>query len=613
MDAGFPISAAMIARSAVVAEPRWSPDGQWLGWLRVDGGRADLWVMPADGSGAPAVVTADAPVTPAGAYGGGAWCWVGSEALAVVGPDGSLAAVPRAGGQVTAVSREGKASAPAASPDGSAIAFALESADACDIHVVPVDGPTTPVRVSSADYAWDPTWSPDGDRIAWHEWDLAQMSWDTSRIVVAAPDGAGARVFAGGGDVAVGQPRFSPDGASLAYVSDESGWWNVWVADAGTGERRPVLAEAHDHAEPSWGPGQRSFAWSPDGASLAINRNELGFGRLVVAPVDGGPTTEVSRGWHDGIDWGPAGVVATRSGSRTPSTVTVLAPDGSGRRSVARGPVGGFEASGLGEPEPVSWRSDDDETVHGHLLRPAVSAFGPSAFPPLLVDLHGGPTGQATVGWKPFHHYFVTRGWAVLTPDPRGSTGYGRAYRTALDGRWGELDVIDVAAGIRAAVDDGWCAPGRVAVCGGSSGGMTALLVAAHHPGLVRAAVSMYGVTDLFDLAGTTHRFESRYLDRIVGELPRDADRYRDRSPVTQAGAIRCPLLVLQGSADQVVPPAQARALVDAVRAAGGTVEHHEYEGEGHGWSATATVLDVYERTEAFLARNVLAAGEAGP
>jgi len=142
---------------------------------------------------------------------------------------------------------------------------------------------------------------------------------------------------------------------------------------------------------------------------------------------------------------------------------------------------------------------------------------------------------------------------------------------------------------------------------------MTALLVGAHHPDLVRAAVSMYGVTDLFDLAETTHRFESRYLDRIVGELPRDADRYRDRSPVTHAGAIRCPLLVLQGSADQVVPPAQARALVDAVRAAGGTVEHHEYEGEGHGWSATATVLDVYERTDAFLTRTVLAAGAAGP
>jgi dipeptidyl aminopeptidase/acylaminoacyl peptidase len=613
MNDGFPISAAMIARSAVVAEPRWSPDGRWLGWLRVDGGRADLWVMPADGRAASAVVTADAPVTPAGAYGGGAWCWVGSEAVAVVAPDGSLVVVPRAGGQVAVVSPRGKASAPAASPDGGAIAFALDSDTACDIHVVRADGSDTPLRVSDADYAWDPAWSPDGQRIAWHEWDLAQMSWDASRIVVAASDGSASTVVAGGDGIGVGQPRFSPDGASLAYVSDESGWWNAWVADTVTGERRPVLAEPHDHAEPSWGPGQRSFAWSPDAAQLAINRNEDGFGRLVVARLDGGTADEVSRGWHDGVDWGSAGVVAVRSGARTPSTVTVVAPDGSGRRGVARGPVGGFEASGLGEPEPVSWCSDDGAVVHGHLLRPAVSALGDGLPPPLLVDVHGGPTGQATVGWKPFHHYFTTRGWAVLTPDPRGSTGYGRAYRAALDGRWGELDVIDVAAGIRAAVDDGWCAPGRVAVCGGSSGGMTALLVAAHHPDLVRAAVTMYGVTDLFDLAETTHRFESRYLDRIVGVLPRDADRYRDRSPVTHAKAVRCPLLVLQGRADQVVPPAQARVLVDAVRGAGGSVEHHEYEGEGHGWSAPATLLDVYERTESFLTRTVLAVEEAGP
>lgn len=610
MGAGFPISAAMIAGSAAVGEPRWSPDGRWLGWLRAGGGEhAELWVMPADGAGAPEIVSADAPVSGAGAHGGGAWCWVGPDAVAVVGPDGSLRVAPRAGGPVRAVSTVGSASAPAATADGTTIAFALETADACDVHVVATDG-SGGMRVSDADYAWDPAWSPDGARLAWHEWDLALMSWDASRIVVATRDGSDPMVVAGGEGIAVGQPRFSPDGSSLAFVSDESGWWNVWVCDLATGERRPVAAEAHDHAEPSWGPGQRSFGWSPDGARLAINRNEAGFGRLVVASVEEGAVEAVSRGWHDGIDWGPAGVVAVRSGSRTPSTVTVLAPDGGSRRPVARGPVGGFEAAGLAEPEPVSWHGEDGAVVHGRLLRPATSALGGSAPPPLLVDVHGGPAGQATVRWKPFHHYFVTRGWAVLAPDARGSTGYGRAYRSALDGRWGELDVADVAAGVRAALDGGWCAPGRVALCGASSGAMTALLVAAHHPGLVRAAVSMYGVTDLLDLARTTHRFESRSLDRLVGLLPDDADRYRARSPLTHAGSIRCPLLVLQGGADTVVAPAQARALVEAARAAGVTVEHHEYEGEGHGWRAPATLLDVNERIEAFLTDAVLAAGD---
>jgi dipeptidyl aminopeptidase/acylaminoacyl peptidase len=313
----------------------------------------------------------------------------------------------------------------------------------------------------------------------------------------------------------------------------------------------------------------------------------------------------VARGWHHGLDWGPAGIVAVRSGARTPSAVTVTDPDGA-RRVVARGPVGGFEASGLVEPEPVTWRGDDGLTVHGLRWLPTTSALGPGTRPPLLVDLHGGPTGQATAGWKPWVQYFVTRGWAVLAPNPRGSTGYGRAFAQALAGEWGHGDVADVAAGIRDAATGAWCDPGRVAVSGGSAGAMTVLLLCAHHPDLVNAGISMYGVTDLVALAETTHRFESRYTDRLVGVLPREADRYRERSPVTHAASIRVPLLVLQGDADRVVPPEQAQRLVDAVRHAGGTVDAHVYPGEGHGWSRPETVIDVYERADAFLRRTVL-------
>jgi dipeptidyl aminopeptidase/acylaminoacyl peptidase len=249
--------------------------------------------------------------------------------------------------------------------------------------------------------------------------------------------------------------------------------------------------------------------------------------------------------------------------------------------------------------------------VHGFCFTPERSALGPGTAPPVLLDVHGGPTGQAGVQWKPFHQFFVTRGWAVLAPDPRGSTGYGRAYTQALAGGWGALDVADSAALLDHLGPAGWGDPGRVAVTGSSAGGLTALLLAAFHGGRLRAVVSRYGVTDLLGLVATTHRFESRYLDRVVGELPRDTDRYRDRSPVTHAAAIQVPALVLQGDADRVVPPAQAVELVDAIRRAGGIVEHHVYEGEGHGFSREDTVLDVYARIEAFLARWVL--DDAGP
>ena len=609
---GFPLPAELIARSRAVGEPRWAPGGNFVAWVVGFGPRADVVVAPADGSTPPAVVTAEVGAASIGSYGGGVWCWVGSDHLAVVDADGRLVLVPSGGGPVRVLSDEGRAGAPASSPDGAAIAFVLERDDACDVAVVPVvplvsgsSRAMAPVRVSHADYAWDPAWAPDGSAIAWHEWDLTAMSWDESRIVVAGPDGSRAAVVAGGSGISVGQPRFSPDGGALAYVSDATGWWNVWVADAAGHGAAPLVTEEFEHAEPSWAPGQRSFAWSPDGAAIARCRNEGGFASLVVT-ARSGASRALAKGWHHGLDWGGDGIVAVRSGARTAPAVTVTDPGMGGRRVLACGAPAGFRAAGLVEPEPVSWPGLDGGTVHGLWFRPERSARGAGTLPPLLVDIHGGPTGQAAVQWKPWHQYFVTRGWAVLAPDPRGSTGHGRAYTRALAGRWGSLDVEDCAAGLARIGPAGWGDPERVAVTGSSAGGLTALLLAAHHGERIRAVVSRYAVTDLLGLAETTHRLESRYLDRIVGELPRDADRYRDRSPVTHAGAIRIPTLVLQGDADRVVPPAQAVALVEAIRAAGGTVEYHVYAGEGHGFAREETVLDMYARTEAFLRKWVL-------
>ena len=590
----------MIARSRVVAEPQWSPDGSHLAWVEGHGGRADVVVAPADASAPPMVVTADVAVAPVAAYGGGAYCWAGPADLAVATAEGHLVVVPATGGPPRVLSRDGRASAPAATRDGSRIAFVLERDDSCDLAVVPADASAWPVRAShGADYSWDPSWHPDGQRLAWHEWDLTGMSWDASRVVVAGADGSDRTVVAGGDDVSVGQPRFGPDG-SLGFVSDESGWWNVWALRPDGGEARPVLAEEREHAEPAWGPGQRSFSWAPDGRAVAINRNEDGFGRLVVAPTDGGGPTELSKGWHHALDWGPAGIACVRSGARTPATVTVLDPGG-GRREVARGPAGGFEAAGLVEPEPVTWAGKDRGAVHGLLYRPRTEGV-----PPLLVDVHGGPTGQHTAMWNARVQFFVHRGWAVLAPNHRGSTGHGRAYMLELAEDWGRVDVDDTVAAIRAAGRNGWGDPARVAVMGGSAGGLTVLLVCAAHSELVRAGVSLYGVTDLRELAATTHRFESRYLDRIVGLEAEAPDRYRERSPVTHAASITSPLLVLQGAADKVVPPEQARALVNAVREGGGTVEYHEYEEEGHGFSRPETIADALNRTDAFLRRWVL-------
>ena len=600
------VTAAMVARSRGLSATRFSPDGRQLAWVETAGGRSDIVVAPADGSGPPVAVTADAATSPFGGF-----TWAGSDVI-YTASDGRLVAVPASGGPLRVLSPDGEAAAPAASPDGERIAFVLERDDRCDIAVVPRDGSAWPARLSTgADWTFDPAWSPDGRQIAWHEWDFPDMPWDASRIVLRAVDGlapaGAARVVAGdGGGVACGQPRFSPAGDSLAFVCDATGWMNVWVGAPGGGGAEPLLEEAAEHAEPTWGAGQRSYAWAPDGSAVVLCRNEGGFGRLVTVPRSG-EARPIGKGWHHFLDWSGGGIAAIRSGGVTPPSVVIADHTAEGsRRVLASGAPAALVAAGPVEPEPVSWTGEDGGAVHGLLYRPATSALGPGTKPPMIVYVHGGPTGSSAVTWWPRHQFWVSRGWAVLAPNYRGSTGYGRAYTQALTGRWGEIDVADVAAAIRHAGASGWCDANRVAIDGGSAGGFTLLLLAARYPGLVRAAVDRYGVADLFDLAETTHRYESRYLDKVVGPLPEAAALYRERSPVNHVAEITVPLLVLQGDRDHTVPRAQADALVEALRRKGSAVEYHVYQGEGHGWSKPETVADELERAEKFLTRWVL-------
>ncbi len=568
-----------------MAGPRWSPSGGRLAWVDGYDGRADLVVSSGDGTGAPIVVTAECGL-------GGGFDWAGEERLVVGAGDGRLAVVRASGGIERVLSRDGRAAAPAVSARGE-VAFAIERDDACDVAIVPLDGSSWPERASHADFAWDPAWSPDGSALVWQEWDLPNMPWHASRIM--RRDRGGDRDRSGKPYVvddagACSQARFSPDGARLAWVRDAA-----LVVDG-----EPLLPGQvqQECAEPAWSSGQRSFAWSPDGEELAWCRNESAFGRMVIGAPGRKSARELSRGWHRDVDWADAGIVCVRSGAVTPGQVVVLAANGSGRRALARGPVGGFEATGLVEPRPVMWKSAN-AVVHGLLWR-AADASGPS---PMVVHIHGGPTGQALADWNPRLQWLVQQGYSVLQPNHRGSSGYGVAYRNALDGRWGEIDTADVVAGIKHATKQGWATAGRVALMGGSAGGFTALNVASRIPDLVAAVIASYPVTDLLDLAATTHRFESGDLVRLVGPLPDARDRYVARSPMTRASELRAPTLLLQGDADPVVNPERTAEFAQMLRRQGVVVEHHVYADEGHGWRRAETVADELARIQRFLQR----------
>jgi dipeptidyl aminopeptidase/acylaminoacyl peptidase len=566
-----------------VSDPRWSPGGARLAWVESYDGRSDLVVAPADGGSPPLVVTAECGA-------GEGYAWASDEELVVAAGDGRLVVVHVDGGIVRTLHRDGgHAEGPAVSVRGE-VAFSIERDDAYDLATVPLDGSQWPQLVSGADYAAEAAWSPDGRELAWVEWTLPDMPWDASRIVVRDDDGK-TRVVAD--RPACSQPRFSPAGTgSLAYIRENT----LWVDDA------PVLAEAHEHAEPAWSSIQRSYAWSPDGSELAWCRNEQGFGRLVIGMPGKKSARELSKGWHRGLDWGERGIVCVRSGAVTVPQITVLAPNGSARATVARGAVGGFERTELVEPKPVSWKSGSTN-VHGLLWRAPGAESDATA--PMIVSVHGGPTSQSIADWNGRVQYFVQQGWTVLHPNYRGSTGYGIPYRRALEGKWGARDTDDVAAGIRHAVKERWCDPARVVVMGGSAGGLTVLNVAAEHPDLVAAVVALYPVTDLLELDATTHRFESGYNSRLVGVLPGARATYVANSAITRAAGIRAPVLLLHGTNDKVVPPSQSERLESVLRRSGTDVERHLYEGEGHGWRRAATIVDELARIDAFCTRTV--------
>lgn len=585
----------------LIADPRMQPDGDDVFFVTGRDSCSDVAVVSS--AGGPERALELDPPPPAMAFGCGALSLGRHGTLVYAAVDGSLRVTSTRRNRIRRVTELEPCSAPVLAPDGRRLAFVLEDHD---VMVASLDGHDIARVSGGADFCVDPVWSPDGESLVWQEWDDPDMPWDQSRLVLAAADGSSPpRRIAGGPDVAVSQARFSPDGSTVAFLSDATGWLNVWTVGVDGRNASPLCREASEHGGPTWGPGQVTHSWSPDARAVACARNEGGFGWLSIVDAERATRRDIAAGVHLGVSWTRAGIVAVRSRSDLPAELVIYrfgahgAPDAQVLAGAAREPF----AVALAEPELVHWPADDGSVLHGRLYRPSARGAGHT---PLLVLVHGGPTSQLQAMFNVRVAYYVSHGWTVLVPDYRGSSGWGRAYSTALRGEWGVIDADDCAAGIRAAVARGWCCPARVAVMGASAGGFTLLNLLARHPQLCAAAVDLYGVTDLLELSRTTHRFERHYPRSLVGVLPADAGLYRERSPINAVGQIRTPLLVLHGANDSTVPVEQSRRLTERLRELRRTVDLYVYAGEGHGWSRPAVVADELRRVEGFLRREVL-------
>jgi dipeptidyl aminopeptidase/acylaminoacyl peptidase len=468
------------------------------------------------------------------------------------------------------------------------------------------DGPEGPQPLVTLhrghDFYAAPRLSPDGTALAFVAWDHPNMPWDGSLLKLARLDDEGRTtdetVVAGSAAEAVQQPVWTdPDG--LVFASDVDGYWNLYRYDASG--VHCLLQDGAEYAEAPWQLGSSTIA-PVGGAWLAGVRFADGAGELVLIDGARGFAAPLTAQWLEceSLCAIPGAVAFIGRSADAPAAVVVRSLADGTERVIARAWLPDLPARVIARAEPRTFRARDGAIIHALLYRPQNPdcALAPDDRPPLLVSVHGGPTARSSAALHLRTQYFTSRGWAVLEVDYRGSTGYGRRYREALNGRWGDLDVADCEDATAALLHEGLVDGRRVALRGSSAGGLTVLAALAGSR-LFGAGTSLYGIGDLAALARDTHKFESRYVRSLVGD---DAACAR-RSPIHQADRIQSPVLFLQGADDRVVPPAQADGMAAALRARRVPFAYVLFAGEGHGFRQASSVERALECEYAFYCR----------
>jgi len=449
---------------------------------------------------------------------------------------------------------------------------------------VPNDGS---ILVEGHSFFSNPRLNPDGSHLAWLCWDHPNMPWDGCELWVAQvrPDGSlgEQQLVAGGKDESIFQPEWSPQGL-LHFVSDRTGWWNLYRWRDGLDE--PLCPLEAEFGKPQWAFGTRTYDFLSENELMCtftqaglwkLARLDTGTKRLT--PIDL-PYTEFGT-----ILTGDGFAVLGVASAAEPHTLLRLEPAAGRTRVLRRSFEPAVSPAYFSQPQAVEFPTENSLSAHAFFYPPANPDYTPPAgeLPPVMVISHGGPTAATSTGLRYGIQYWTSRGFAVLDVNYGGSSGYGRAYRMRLNGSWGIVDVDDCCNAVRWLVEQGRVDPQRMAIRGGSAGGYTALAALAFKD-VFSAGASHYGVCDLEALATGTHKFESRYLDNLVGPYPQRKDLYMSRSPIHHLQNLATPLILFQGDEDQVVPPAQSRSMFEAVRARGIPVAYLLFAGEQHGF-----------------------------
>ena len=482
------------------------------------------------------------------------------------------------------------------------------------------------VLVEGADFYSDPIVSPDGRFMAWLEWRHPNMPWDGTELWVAmfkADGSIGAREHvAGGRTESIFQPEWAPDGR-LYFVSDRTGWWNLYRWHPSTSLRasgdavEAICPMEAEFGKPQWTFSMVTYAfvgrthiaatYTKDGrwnlARINVETKQFERVALEVEPLESIKATDSEIFFIGGSPTQASAIMMVGPPKGGPSQEH---PVGSGfSRTVLRSSSQDIIPSEwISVAEAVTYRAGDRD-VHAFYYAPKNPDVAGGAgqadgeMPPLLVVTHGGPTGATIDVLDPKVQFWTSRGFAVLDVNYSGSTGYGRPYRDRLKGQWGIVDVEDAVAGAEAMVAAGKADPNRLIIRGGSAGGYTTLAALTFHD-TFKAGASYYGISDLEVLQQDTHKFESRYNDTLIGPYPEAKDVYIARSPIHFTDRLSCPIILFQGLEDKVVPPNQSAMMADAVRKKGLKVKYVTFEGEQHGFRKAENIIRSLEEELAF-------------
>ncbi len=454
------------------------------------------------------------------------------------------------------------------------------------------------VLISGNDFYSSPRLSPDGSRLSWLTWNHPDMPWDGTELRVCElnADGSPGRTqkVAGGAGESIFQPEWSPDGI-LHFVSDRTDWWNLYCWHKGQIE--PITGMEAELGAPQWFFGMSTYAFvSSD--SIICTYNEKGTWHLADIDLITQKFRPIKIPYTD-ISYIRAkdGVAVFVAGSPTEPTSIVRLNVESGEIEVLRRSTDTvIDAGYLSIPRAIEFPTENGLTAHAFYYAPQNHDYSarPGDLPPLLVISHGGPTSVASDKLDPIIQYWTSRGIAVLNVNYGGSSGYGRTYRQRLNGQWGVVDVDDCVNGAMHLVESGEVDGERLIIRGGSAGGYTTLCALTFRH-VFNAGASYYGVSELEAMRKETHKFESRYLDRLIGPYPERQDIYRERSPINFADHLSVPIIFFQGLEDKIVPPDQTEKMFEALRGKGLPVAYLPFEGEQHGFRRAPNIKRALE------------------